>query len=110
VTAKVNVAEVGHELLSSLRELYHYPCQHSDDTMRTATLLSVYLFLDQLSREVYDDFAEMCEELDLSPDVVLEGTPDRVTTAVADFFTQHIVHHRPDATGFVFNQVGLGEA
>lgn len=112
MTPKMSVEQVGGHLIDALRAMYHYQCQFRDDVpQRTAALLAVYLYLDEMSEQIYEDLADACEEEALDPELVLERLPPAMRQAVRDFFEQHISHtEEPAAAPFVFHQRGFGSA
>lgn len=109
---KMSVEQVGGHLINALRAVYHYQCQFRDDpSQHTAALLAVYLYIDEMREQIYEDFANACEDEEMDPEVVLERLPPPMWQAVRDFFEEHIVHtEEPAASPFVFHQSGYGSA
>jgi hypothetical protein len=95
-----------------MRELYHYACRFDgDEEARSAALLAIYLFLDELRTEVYEDFSEACIAGEMDPDLVMERMPEELWHTVEDFVADHVVHQKKVAhRGFTFVQVGMGVA
>lgn len=112
VKPPLSVEQVGHHLTNAMRDMYHYSCQYRGSPgERTASLLAVYLFLDELAEQIYEDFAQACDDEDMDPTVVLERLPPPMKQMVRDFFESHISHGaEPAPVAFSFQQSGYGSA
>lgn len=106
---QVNVRAVGEDLLDSLRRIYHHSCQYKDTTDRTASLLTVLLFVETLTAEVWDDFRYECEADGLDPELIMSKLPEVARSTVLDFFDEK-VGHDGEAPQFTFYQLGIGNA
>ncbi len=112
VKPQVSVEEVGLHLINAMRVMYHYSCQYQGrPSERVASLLAVYLFIDELAEQLYADFDEACDDEELDPQVVLERLPASMRQTVQEFFEHHISHGaEPAAVAFTFQQPGYGSA
>lgn len=109
---QVSVEAVGLFLTNAMRELYHYSCQFRDSpSERTAALLAVFLFVEELRGQVYDNFEDACKAEDYDPQIVLQRLPPEMTELVRTFFDDFIAHtDEPRPRPFVFHQRGSGSA